>query len=196
MTSYVTGETIRRLREEKGLTQKQLGEMISVSDKAVSKWETLRGLPDIALLEPLGAALGVSVVELLSGACIRNANRAGNLKRMVFYVCPVCGNIIQAMGEGSFTCCGITLPPQTAEAPDEAHSIQIERVENDLYVRMAHPMEKTHALSFFALITADAVHLVKLYPEQDAEARFPGVVRGTLYAYCNRHGLFRVQAKG
>ena len=91
--SYINGKIIKELRENKNLTQKQLGEIISVSDKTVSKWETERGLPDITLLEPLSKALGVSVAELLSGENIVNKNRGGNIAKMKFYVCPVCGNI-------------------------------------------------------------------------------------------------------
>lgn len=56
MDHYVTGGVIRALREKKKLTQAALSDKIGVSDKAVSKWETGRGLPDITLLEPLGAA--------------------------------------------------------------------------------------------------------------------------------------------
>lgn len=47
MDHYLTGQTVRRLRERKKLTQQQLGEAVGVSAKAVSKWETARGLPDI-----------------------------------------------------------------------------------------------------------------------------------------------------
>ena len=190
---YVTGNTIRTLREKKGLTQKQLAGQLAVSDKAVSKWETQRGLPDISLLEPLAQALGVSVAELLSGECITNVNRAGNLRRAHFYVCPVCGNILFAVGEGMFSCCGVTLPPLEAEQPDAEHAVQTETVENEWYVTSAHPMTKTHYLSFFACVSGDRVQLVRLYPEQEAAARFPITPHAALYAYCNRHGLFRVQ---
>ena len=74
MDSYVTGGTIKALREKNKMTQRALAERIGVSDKTVSKWETGRGLPDLSLLEPLGAALGVSVAELLSGEQITNRN--------------------------------------------------------------------------------------------------------------------------
>ena len=67
MNTYVTGSTIRQLREAKGLTQAELAGMLSVSAKTISKWETAKGLPDISLLEPLAAALGVSVLELMQG---------------------------------------------------------------------------------------------------------------------------------
>ena len=67
MNTYVTGSTIRLLREAKGLTQAELARQLLVSAKTVSKWETAKGLPDISLLEPLAAALGVSVLELMQG---------------------------------------------------------------------------------------------------------------------------------
>lgn len=54
-------------RKAKGLTQKQLADRLHVSDKAVSKWERALSLPDIELLEPLAAALDVTVTELLRG---------------------------------------------------------------------------------------------------------------------------------
>lgn len=67
MDSYVTGTAIRQLREAKHMTQAELAEKLAVSAKAISKWETAHGLPDISLLEPLAAALGVSVLELMQG---------------------------------------------------------------------------------------------------------------------------------
>ena len=94
MDSFVTGDTIKALREKKGMTQKQLGDQLLVCDKTISKWETGKGLPDITLLEPLAKALGVSVSELLSGRCMTNQNRSASLLRGHFYVCPLCGNVI------------------------------------------------------------------------------------------------------
>ncbi len=192
MTNYVTGSMIKSLREKRGYTQKQLAELLNVSDKAVSKWETQKGLPDISLLEPLAKTLGISIAELLSGEYVINKNRSGNMLRTTFYVCPVCGNVINSIGEGSFSCCGITLPMQEAEAQDEAHSFGVERIENDYYVTMHHTMTKSHYISFFAYITPDRVQIVKLYPEQNPEARFFIYGKGILYAYCNKHGLFKL----
>ena len=94
MNSYVTGPVIRRLREARGLTQAELADKVGVSSKAVSKWETAKGLPDISLLQPLSQALGVSVIELMNGEQITNRNRSSNLLRAKFYVCPVCGNVL------------------------------------------------------------------------------------------------------
>ena len=61
------GDTISRLRKEKGLTQKQLGDKLFVTDKTVSKWERGISMPNIFLLIPLSEALGVSTEELLRG---------------------------------------------------------------------------------------------------------------------------------
>ena len=110
MDRYVTGAAIRRLRERKKMTQEELAEKIFVSGKAVSKWETGQGFPDISLLEPLAGVLGISVIELLSGEDIRNVNRSSDMARSRFYVCPVCGNAICSAGEALVSCCGITLP--------------------------------------------------------------------------------------
>ena len=98
---------------------------------------------------------------------------------MKLYVCPVCGNVLQAAGEAVVSCCGITLPPLEAEPADDSHSVRIERVEDEYYL---------------TAVRNEGFETVKLYPEGNAEARFK--VRGTryFYYYCNRHGLFKVPA--
>ena len=188
--SYVQSETIRALRERKALTQKQLAEKLCISDKTISKWETGKGLPDISLLEDLARVLGVSLTELMTGDLQTNENRSANLRRMGFYVCPVCGNVITAVGKGSFSCCGIPLPVQEAQPEDNAHTITVEPVEDEICVTIAHPMTKSHYISFIAWVSNDRAELVKLYPEQDITVRFKKRGHGTVYAYCNRDGLF------
>ncbi len=191
MDNYVTGAVIRRLRESKNLTQDALAEKIHVSGKAVSKWETGQGFPDVSLLEPLAQALGISVIELLSGEDVRNRNRSSNLRRGKFYVCPICGNVIHAVGEAVVSCCGITLPPAEPEETDDEHSIRVETVEDEYYVTLGHPMTKTHFISFLVAVSDQGIQMIKLYPEGNAEARFKINRVKFLYAYCNRHGLFR-----
>ena len=193
MDRYVTGAVIRRLREAKHMTQEELAEKLLVSDKAVSKWETGRGLPDVSLLQPLAEALGISVIELFSGDLIRNRNRSANMEKTVFYVCPVCGNVIRSSGEAVVSCCGITLPPLEAEAPDGEHPVKIGIAEDEYYVSVDHPMTKDHYISFLAAVSGQRIQLVKLYPEGNAEARFRIDCVRYVYAYCNRHGLFRVR---
>lgn len=190
MDKYITGAVIRKLREDKKMTQEELAEKVFVSSKAVSKWETGQGFPDVSLIEPLAKALGISVIELLSGEDIKNVNRASNMTRGKFYVCPVCGNVIHATGEAVVSCCGITLPPLEAETCDAEHQIKKEIVEDEYYVTVDHPMTKDHHISFLAAVSDDGVQLKKLYPEGPCEARFRIRAVRKIYAYCNHHGLF------
>ncbi|MBR0514639.1 MAG: helix-turn-helix domain-containing protein [Clostridia bacterium] len=191
MDHYVTGATIRTLREKYRMTQAELAERLCVSDKAVSKWETGRGFPDVSLLEPLGKALHVSVPELLCGQTVVNKNRAANMLKSLFYICPVCGNVLFARGDALISCCGIQLPALEAEEPDNAHRVNVQRVEDEIYVSSDHSMGKDHYLSFVVYMTPDRCETIVLYPEGNAEARFFYRGTGWLYYYCNQHGLFR-----
>lgn len=193
MDSYITGTTIKELREKKNMTQAQLADMVGVGAKAVSKWETAKGFPDISLIEPLAKALSVSVAELISGDTVTNKNVSANILRSKFYVCPICGNVIRAMGDAMISCCGITLIPLDAEPTDDSHKITVKNVEDEYFITIEHDMTKDHFISFAALITYDRVQFVKLYPEGDAQARFDRRGKGTLYIYCNKHGLMKTK---
>ncbi|NBH82730.1 helix-turn-helix domain-containing protein [bacterium C-53] len=189
---YVTGKTIKELREKRKITQRELSEKIGVSDKTVSKWETEKGFPDIGIIEELAKVLGVSIAELLTGDFRENGNQSANMRKMCFYVCPICGNIITAVGHGTFSCCGITLPEIEAEKNDGDHYICMETVDNEHSITINHPMEKGHYISFIAYVTSDALDLVKLYPEQGISVRFRKKGHGLIYAYCNKHGMFKI----
>ena len=195
MNQYVTGAMIKRIREDRGMTQQQLSEKLAVSDKAISRWETGRGYPDISLIEPLAEALGISIIELFSGEDVTNQNRAFNMLFVKLYVCPICGNVIQGIGEAVVSCCGIVLPPLEAESADDAHRLNIERVEDEYYVTIAHEMSKAHYISFMMATRDNGCEIMKLYPEGNAEARFKVSHAKWLYYYCNRHGLFIVPVR-
>lgn len=74
---------------------------------------------------------------------------------------------------------------------DEAHSISAETIDNEYSIEIKHPMSKDHYISFLAYVTSGSVEIIKLYPEQDISIRFRKKGHGILYAYCNRHGLFK-----
>ena len=191
MNNYITGKIIKELRERKQLTQVELADIIGVSDKTISKWETGKGLPDISLIEPLGKALEVSIIELMNGEYITNRNKAGNMLKSNFSVCPICGNIIHTMGENINSCCGINLPILEAELENEKHTINCETIENEYYISLEHEMTKDHYISFIAYVTNNRCEIVKLYPEQNVEARFLKRGNGIIYAYCNKDGLIK-----
>ncbi|MBR0366048.1 MAG: helix-turn-helix domain-containing protein [Clostridia bacterium] len=190
MDQYVTGAVIKELRKKNKLTQAELADILNVSDKTVSKWETAKGYPDISLLKPIAKAFGISITELLSGSAINNMNVSSNMMRSKLYVCPICGNVIHSVGEAAVNCHGILLSPCDAEAPDESHRISVERIEDEYFVSMSHDMTKKHYISFIAALSPDRIQMVKLYPEGDIQARFKmNGVRKILF-YCNKDGLF------
>lgn len=195
MNQYVTGAVIRELREKHSMTQLQLAEKLRVSDKTVSKWETGKGYPDITLLEPIAKSFGISVTELISGSPVTNANVSANMLRSVFYVCPVCGNVIHSMGEAVISCHGLQLIPLEAEQSDEDHMVFVERAEDEYFIRIDHPMTKSHYISFIAALSSDGFQMIKLYPEGEAQARVK--IRGVkkIFFYCNRDGLFFLDVK-
>jgi len=189
MDQVKTGALIRTLRTQKGLTQKALAEAVGVGDKAVSKWERGLGCPDVSLLPKLSQVLGVGLEALLSGALDANDQERGNMKKMKFYVCPGCGNLITAATEASVSCCSRTLLPLEPQKPEEP--LSVEKIDDSWFISSHHPMTKEHYVSFAALLTGDTLFLRRLYPEWDLQTRIPAFGHGILLWYCTQHGLFR-----
>ena len=184
-----TGALIRQLRIRSGLTQKQLAEQINVSDKAVSKWECGNGSPDISLLPALAETLGTDMQTLLSGAVRKNESEKGDMKKIRFYVCRECGNIITATSEASITCCGKTLTPAVPAPAPEANRLRMEEIDGEWYVTADHEMRKEHYISFAAYINDSTVMLFKQYPEWEMQFRMPLCRSGRLVWYCTECGL-------
>jgi len=184
------GELILKLRKEKKMTQKQLADAMNISDKAISKWERGLGCPDVSLLQELSRILEVNIEKILIGSLEPNDPDGGNMKKIRFYVCPNCGNVLTATGEAEISCCGRKLLPLIPEPADKIHSLAAEEIENELYITCNHEMSKEHYISFIAYVSYDRVLLIKLYPEQNAEVRFPKMRKGKFYFYCSQHGLF------
>lgn len=185
-----TGQLLCRLRKEKGMTQKQVADSLNISAKTVSKWECGGGFPDVSVLRELSGLFGVNSEQILSGSMEKNEEENGNMKRIKFYVCPSCGSIMTASGEAEISCCGRKLNALEVKQCDEKHCLNVEKVENDFYITFDHEMTKEHYLNFIAYVGVDRMMLVRLYPEQGSEVRFPQMYGGKLYFGCNKHGLF------
>lgn len=190
MDNVKIGKLIYQLRQEKGMTQLQLADQLNISDKTVSKWERGMGCPDVSLLPELSQIFNVDLEKLLAGELNSNEVLGGNMKKMHFYVCPVCGNMITAMTETGISCCGKKLQPLQPHKADENEKLNVARIENDFYITANHPMEREHYIPFVALLTSDTLMLRKLYPEWELQVRIPIFSHGRLLWYCNRHGLF------
>lgn len=191
MDPIKTGQLISELRKAQNLTQRELGERLSVSDKTVSKWERGLGCPDIASLNAIASALSIHASELLNGEAVPATNRAGNMRRVNFYYCPTCGNVVASTGKLFLSCCGAQLNALVPQELELTHTPHTETVEDEVYFTVPHPMTKTHYLTFAAWVTSDKLQLTKLYPEQDAAFRFKRNGPGDLYLCCNEEGLFK-----
>lgn len=190
MDNIKVGQLIYRLRKEKNLTQQQLAERMSISDKAVSKWERGLGCPDVSLLPELTGILGVELEQLLRGELDTNEVSGGNMRKMNFYICPTCGNVITSMTEAGISCCGKRLSAERIRKAAECEQLTVEIVENDFFITGEHPMTKEHYIAFAALLTGDGIMLRRLYPEWGLQMRIPVFAHGRLLWYCTKHGLF------
>lgn len=189
------GNLIYKLRKEKNLTQKQLGDILNISDKTVSKWERGLGIPDVSLLSDLSKALNVNIESMLKGEITENDGSGGNMKKIKFYVCPSCGNILTSTNEAGVFCCGKELKELDAKKADENEKLDVSVIDNEYYVTTKHSMKKEHYLSFIALASNDTVVIKKLYPEWGVDVRLPYYKFGVLFWYCTEHGLFYMQLK-
>ena len=146
--------------------------------------------------------------QYVTGTVIIQLREKNNMTKSKFYVCPICGNVIFSVGEALISCCGLELLPleceNLAENPEnlgnpkdgelaKSHEITVENSDSDLFVSLNHPMEKGHYISWIACVGFNFVNIVKLYPEQNPEARFPFKRGCSFFAYCNHHGLFQVK---
>ena len=120
-----------------------------------------------------------------------------------FYKCPICGNIVELI-DGDMkhiNCCGKEMEEMKANCVDaavEKHLPIYEKVEDEIVVRVGeieHPMDKEHYIMWIAQVSENRINKVKLYPEQSTETRLPYIPKATLYAYCNKHGLWKTIMK-
>lgn len=184
------GVLIYDLRKEKKMTQKQVAELMNISDKTISKWERGLGCPDVSLLPELASIFGVSVDYLLAGELKINEQLGGNMRRLKFYECPQCGNLMTATGEANLSCCGKTLEALVPQKVEAGHELNIEEIDGELYVTAEHEMTKEHYITFTAFVTGDTILMSKQYPEWQMQFRFQKRKHGKLYFNCKKHGLF------
>lgn len=185
-----TGSLIRKLRLEAKLTQKQLADMLMVSDKAVSKWENDKGIPDIVILSRLSDVLHTDMQMLLNGKMNENESENGNMKKMNFYVCPDCGNIITSTSEAGVMCCGKKLAPLEMKKAADDEKLTAEYESGEWYITTDHPMTKEHYISFVAYLNDCTSAIYKQYPEWQINLHLPFPQTGRLVWYCTKCGLF------
>ncbi|HCD46335.1 MAG TPA: XRE family transcriptional regulator [Lachnoclostridium sp.] len=189
MENSKVGSIIRTLRQEHGMTQKELADKMNLSDKTISKWERGLGLPDISLIPELSQLLGIDIMNLLAGDMTPNNFAGGNMKNTRYFICPSCHNITLCTGEAEVSCCGKKLAAQTLKKAEENEMLTVQVLEGDWYITSEHPMDKEHYISFVALALSDRIQIIKQYPEWNLNVRIPKRGYGMLIWYSTDYGL-------
>ena len=141
MNAEKTGNLIRSLRIKKGLTQKELAQMICVTDKAVCKWEKGRGCPNITLISQLSKVLEVDIQSILQGYLDKNKKIGENMNHLKFYKCPTCGNLVTSIKSVELSCCGHKLSPVSAQTrSDPEYQPVIQEFDGQYSIKLNHPM--------------------------------------------------------
>lgn len=189
MDNIKIGNLIAQLRQERGLTQQDIANALSISNKTISKWECGLGAPNISLWADLSTILGADVVDLMEGEMTLNEPDGGNINKIRFYVCPTCHNVLVSTGSASIFCCGRKLTQLEVVEDEHAPNIKTEVVDIDYFITIDHEMIRNHHILFAAYVKGDKYFLNRLYPEQDPTVRMPYMANGQLYLYCIQHGL-------
>ncbi|MEF9935157.1 MAG: helix-turn-helix domain-containing protein [Clostridium sp.] len=190
MDSSNVGRLIYKLRKEKNMTQKNLADLMNISDKTISKWERGLGCPDITLLPDLSKILGIRIESILNGIDETNRGSVDNMRKIKFYVCKKCGNIITSTSDLVLECCSRKLKVLEPKKEEDDHVLNIEPVEDEMFITTKHQMVKEHYIGFVAYVKGDSCFLIKQYPEWNLSVRIRKQGRGRLYYYCVNHGLF------
>ena len=120
-------------------------------------------------------------------------------RELIIKRCKTCGAMVKVIEDCTCEDCGIKccgeemekLIPNSVDASAEKHVPQIEKVEDEIFVKVPHPMEKEHYIEWIAQVTDNKDEFIYLYPEGPAEVRFKNIPNATVYAYCNKHGLWK-----
>lgn len=113
--------------------------------------------------------------------------------------CETCGNVIELLDDngGQLVCCGEEMEmliPETSDGAREKHVPVISIDCDEIVVSVGsvkHPMDDDHYINWIALETDDTVMRKNLNPNDEPEAKFPYVKGSIVYAYCDKHGLWK-----
>ena len=193
MNAEKTGSLIRSLRIKKGLTQKELAQMICVTDKAVCKWEKGRGCPNITLISQLSKVLEVDIQSILQGYLDKNKKIGENMNHLKFYKCPTCGNLVTSIKSVDLSCCGNKLSPVSAQTRSEPeYQPVIQEFDGQYSIKFNHPMTKSDYISQVIVVRYDQIMTVNLYAESEAIITIPQVRGIRLFVITNKSELIAV----
>lgn len=122
---------------------------------------------------------------------------------LIIKECKKCGALVKVLKDCNCDNCGIKccsnemviLKANEEDASFEKHVPTYEVVEDEIFVKVNHPMEKEHYIMWIELVHENKEYIQMLYPEQNAECRFKYIPGSTIYAYCNKHKLWKCDVK-
>lgn len=122
------------------------------------------------------------------------------MSKVEFYRCEECGNIVALLkqGGGTLTCCGqamTKLEANVTDAAKEKHVPVVVKEDGKIKVTVGsvpHPMLPEHFIQWIALVSGERVEFKFLQPGEEPKAEFDGAESGSVYEYCNLHGLWKV----
>ena len=125
------------------------------------------------------------------------------MKELIIKKCSKCGAMVEVLNDCNCDKCGITccgeemkiLIPNSVDATFEKHVPAYELVEDEIFVKVNHVMEKEHYIEWIAMVSDEWFCKVMIYPEQNAECKFKYIPGSKIYAYCNKHGLWSNEVK-
>ena len=207
MNAEKTGKVIFEARMKKGLTQKELAQLICVTDKAVCKWEKGHGCPDITVLHDLSHALGIDIQSLLKGELSASPAHGGNLKKLKLYRCTDCGNLVTATKAIELSCCGKrleVLPVCNLEnSKNSENSMQggqkkwfepeVQEFDGQYALKFNHPMTKENYISNFVYVQCDRATVINLFAQQEAQIILPQIRGIKLFAVTSGNKIHEIR---
>lgn len=122
---------------------------------------------------------------------------------LIIKKCSKCGATVRIIKDCSCENCGIkccgeemkNVVPNSVDAAIEKHVPTYNIIDNEIEIKVNHVMEKEHYIEWIAMIKDNKEYKIKLCPEQNAQVRFPYIKGATVYAYCNKHGLWKADVE-
>ncbi|MBP5313430.1 MAG: helix-turn-helix domain-containing protein [Eggerthellaceae bacterium] len=187
---YISGQTIKELREQKGFTQAQLAESLGVYESAVKSWEENKTYPDIMVVEPMAKVFEKDIKEIWPDAFEIRVDETPTTEDLAFYVCPICGNLVVSTHGAYVECCDLVLEPLAYEQPNAKHNITANPTEGGYHIRVNHGMSSVHYISCIIGVSQKGYRVAMLDHEGIPEADIMMEGLETVYFYCNKHGMF------
>ncbi len=117
-------------------------------------------------------------------------------KELIIKKCTKCGAIVKVINDCNcdIVCCGekmTTVKSNSVDASFEKHVPSYEIKGNDVIVTVNHVMEEDHYIEWIGFVSKEKEEFYYLKPGTSATVTFKDVKEGTLYSYCNKHGLWK-----